>query len=92
MGKETVLFKTEEKMSRSLAADLLRQIADKLDKGNVKLLQGKHKAVTLKIPKQVEVEIKAEKEVGKRKTKKKLEFEIEWLVGGKKDTGTFKLG
>ncbi len=93
MGKETVLFKTEEKMSRSIAADLLRQIADKLDKGKVKLLQGKDKAVTLKVPEQVEVEIKAEKEVGKRRTKKKLEFEIEWIVGDQKQKkGAFKLG
>lgn len=92
MGKETVLFKTEEKMSRSLAANLLRQIADKIDKGKVQLLQGEHKAVTLKIPEQVEVEIKAEKEVGKRKNKKKLEFEIEWLVGDQKNKGSFKLG
>ena len=92
MGKETILFKTEEKMSRSLAANLLRQVADKLDKGKVKLQQGEQKTVTLKIPEQVEVEIKAEKEVGKRKTKKKLEFEIEWLVGDQKDRGTFKLG
>ncbi len=92
MSKETVLFKTEEKMSRSSAANLLRQLADKLEKGKVKLLQGEKKAVTLKIPEQVEVEIKAEQEVGKRKTKKKLEFEIEWLVGDRKDKGSFKLG
>lgn len=92
MGRETILFKTEEKMSRKLAADLLRQIADKLDTGKVKLIQGQQKAVTLKVPAQVEVEIKAEKEVGKRKTKKKLEVEIEWLVGGQQDKGAFALG
>ncbi len=91
MGRETILFKTEEKMSRSAAADLLRQVADKLDNGKVILQQGKKK-VGLKIPGQVEVEIKAEKEVGRRKTKKKLELEIEWLVGGSKDKGTFSLG
>ena len=92
MGRETILFKTEEKMSRKLAADLLRQIADKLDNGKVKLIQGQQKPVTLKVPSQVEVEIKAEKEVGRRKTKKKLEVEIKWLVGGKQDKGSFALG
>ncbi len=92
MGTETILFKTEEKMSRRMAADLLRQVADKLDNGKVKLQQGEQKAVILKIPDQVEVEIKAEKEVGKRKTKKKLELEIEWHVGEQKEKGAFSLG
>jgi len=92
MGKETILFKTEEKMSRKLAADLLRQLADKIDKGKVKLQQGEQKPVILKIADQVEVEIKAEKEVGKRKTKKKLELEIEWRVGAQKSSEAFTLG
>lgn len=92
MGKETVLFKTEEKMSRKAAADLMRQVADKLDSGKVKLQKGKQETVTLKVPDQVELEIKAEKEVGKRKTKKKLEIEIEWNVGDKQDMGVFTLG
>ncbi len=86
MGKEKVLFKNEEKMSRQDAAALLRTIADKLDKGKITLTQGT-KVVELKIPGRVEIELKAEKEVGKKKTTKKLEVEIEWLVGGanKKD-------
>ncbi|MCP3892048.1 MAG: amphi-Trp domain-containing protein [Desulfobulbaceae bacterium] len=92
MGTETILFKTEEKMSRRMAANLLRQVADKLDNGKVKLQQGEQKAVILKIPDQVEVEIKAEKEVGKRKTKKKLDLEIEWHVGEQKEKGAFSLG
>lgn len=92
MGRETVLFKTEEKMPRGSAAELLRQVADKLDSGKVILQQGQQKKVSLKVPARVEVEIKAEKEVGRRKTKKKLEFEIEWLVGDQKDKGAFTLG
>ncbi|MEA2115966.1 MAG: amphi-Trp domain-containing protein [Thermodesulfobacteriota bacterium] len=92
MGRETVLFKTEEKMTRSAAADLMRRMADKIDSGKVILQQGKNKKVNLKIPGQVELQIKAEKEVGKRRTKKKLELEIEWLVGADKDQGTFTLG
>ncbi|MCI5142004.1 MAG: amphi-Trp domain-containing protein [Candidatus Electrothrix sp. ATG1] len=80
MGRETVLLKTEEKMSRSQVADLLRTLAGKIEKGKVVLQQGS-KEVKLKIPERVELEVKAEKEVGKRKSKKKLELEIEWLVG-----------
>ena len=93
MGRETVLFKTEEKMSRAAAADLLRRIADRIDSGKVVLQQGKRET-RLKIPERVEVEIKAEKEQGRKKTKKKLEIEIEWLVGGKgkKGAGSFSLG
>ena len=80
MGRETVLFKTEEKMSRSEVADLLRALAGKIEDGKVILQQGA-KEVRLKIPSRVELEVKAEKEVGRRRTKKKLELEIEWLVG-----------
>ncbi|CAK8711460.1 MAG: amphi-Trp domain-containing protein [Candidatus Electrothrix sp. AW2] len=80
MGRETVLFKTEEKMTRQEAAELLRNVAKKLETGKVILQQGT-KEVKIKIPERVELEVKAEKEVGKRRTKKKLELEIEWLVG-----------
>jgi hypothetical protein len=41
MGSEKVLFKTEEKMSRSDVATLLRTLADKVEKGKVSLEQGK---------------------------------------------------
>ena len=80
MGRETVLFKTEEKMTRSQAAELLRALAEKIENGRVILRQGTEE-VQLKIPDRVELEVKAEKEVGRKQTKKKLELEIEWLVG-----------
>ena len=80
MGRETVLFTTEEKMSRGEAAELLRALADKVESGRVILQQGT-KEVKLKISDRVELEVKAEKEVGRKRTKKKLELEIEWLVG-----------
>jgi amphi-Trp domain-containing protein len=82
MGKETVLFKSEQKMSIGDAVVFLRKVADKLEKQQVILIQG-DKEVTLNIPDRIELEVKAEKEVGKRKTKEKLEFEIEWIVGDK---------
>lgn len=81
MGKEQILFKSEEKMSAQEAAKLLRTIADKIDKGKVVLARG-GKETILKIPGMVEVEIKAETETGRKKTTKKLEIEIEWRVGG----------
>jgi len=81
MGKETVLFKYEEKMSSLEAANLVRKIGDKIESGEIVLEQGKKK-VKLAIPSRVEVEVKAEKEVGKKKTTMKLELEIEWPLGG----------
>lgn len=81
MGKEQILFKSEEKMSSAEAAQMLRTIADKVENGKVVLTQGEKKT-TLKIPGNVELELKAEKETGRRKTTKKLEIEIEWIVGG----------
>ncbi|NNK56940.1 MAG: amphi-Trp domain-containing protein [Desulfofustis sp.] len=83
MGKEVVLFKSEEKMSSGQAASLLRQIADKIKAGEIVLERGK-KSVNLSIPSQLEVEIKAEKEIGKKKTTMKLEVELEWPLGGSK--------
>lgn len=80
MGRETTLVKSEEKMTRGEAAEILRKIADRLDNGKIKLEQGKRE-VLLKVPERVELEIKAEKEEGKKRTKKKLELEIEWVVG-----------
>lgn len=86
MGKEIILFKNEEKMSNLEAAKLLRDIAEKVEKGKITLSRGKKETV-LEFPARVEVEIKAEEERGKRKTERKLEIEIEWKVGdaGKPD-------
>ena len=89
MGKETILFKIEEKKSTQNVADILRDLADKLESGEVILKQGKKKVV-LQIPDRVELEVKAEKEVGKKRVKKKIEFEIEWVVGDGKKAKTKK--
>lgn len=89
MGKETTLFKIEEKRDIKSVASFLRELADKIESQKVVLKQGS-KETKLKIPNTVELEIKAEREDGKRKSKKKLEIEIEWVVGAK-DDGTFSL-
>lgn len=90
MGKEQTLFKSEEKMSSTEAANLLRKIADKMEKGKVILAQN-NKKTSLKIPQRVEVELKAEKETGRKKTTKKLEIEIEWIVGSTEQDGAVKI-
>ena len=81
MSRETILFKSEEKKSRAEAAAVLHQIADKVSEGAITLRHGEVQ-VELQIPERVELEIKAEEEIGKRQTtKRSLEIEIEWIEG-----------
>ncbi len=93
MGKEKVLFKTEEKKDVHSVAVFLRELADKLDQQKIVITRGKE-SVKLKVPSTVEFEIKVEEEVGRKKKKKKLEIEIEWIVGAdrQKGSGTLTLG
>jgi amphi-Trp domain-containing protein len=79
MGKETVLFKSEQKMSIGDAVVFLRKVADKLEKQKVILIQG-DKEVTLNIPDRIELEVKAEKEVGKKKQRKNLNLKLNGLL------------
>ncbi len=65
MGRETVLFKSEEKKSRDEAVAILRQIADKVETGNLSLQQG-NESLNLEFPENVTLEIKAEEEAGKK--------------------------
>lgn len=79
MGRQTVLFKSEEKKNRNEAAVFLRQIADKVETGNLSLQLG-NESVNLDFPQNLTLEIKAEEDTG-RKTKRSLEIELEWIVG-----------
>jgi amphi-Trp domain-containing protein len=79
MGRETVLFKSEEKKASSDIANTLRQIADKIDDGTMILKQGSEE-ITLEFPKNMVLELKIEEEQGKR-LKKSFEIELEWIIG-----------
>lgn len=82
MGRETVLFKSEEKKSSVEIVAVLRSVADKIEKGESMILrQGKDKLV-LDFPHNMTLEIKVEDEVKKRKgTKRTFEVELEWYTG-----------
>ncbi len=80
---EIVLFKSEEKKSIQEVAGILRQIADKVESGEVVLSRGAEE-VRLKIPANVTLELKVEEET-KKYTKKSLEIEIEWPEGGEEE-------
>ena len=79
MGRETVLFKSEEKKASSDIANTLRQIADKIDEGTMILKQGAEE-ITLEFPENMILELKIEEEQGKR-LKKSFEIELQWVVG-----------
>ncbi|MDD3617959.1 MAG: amphi-Trp domain-containing protein [Desulfobulbaceae bacterium] len=85
MGRETVLFKSEEKKTRSEIAEVLRLMADRVEQGRISLgNEAGH--VDLDFPENLTLEIKAEEETG-RKTKRSLEIELEWPVGGEEQGG-----
>jgi amphi-Trp domain-containing protein len=79
MGIETVLFKSEEKKSASEIANILRQIAEKIDSGTMILQQGGDE-ITVTFPGSMVLELKVEEEQG-RKLKKSFEIELEWVPG-----------
>jgi len=80
MGRETILFKSEEKKSAAEVAQTLRLVADKVEAGAITLTQGAE-SLELVFPGTMSFEIKAEEEEGRTRTKRSLEFELEWTVG-----------
>ena len=79
MGREIVLFKSEEKKTGSEISEILRRIADKIDSGSLTLKQGSEEVVVA-FPDQMVLELKVEEEQG-RKLKKSFEIELEWIPG-----------
>ncbi len=78
MGKETRLFKSEEKKNRSEVAEFLRQIAEKIEDGQVILRQGEEE-LSLEIPMNLILEVQVEDEDKKSKgIQHSLELEIKW--------------
>lgn len=86
MGRETILFKSEEKKNASEIAETLRVIADRIEKGQMTLKAGEEEVV-IDFPGQMVLELKAEEEQG-RKLKKSFEIELEWVPGEKSNQGT----
>jgi len=80
MGREIILFETEERKSAAEVATFLRTLADKLETRNITLKAGA-KELALSLPQNLILEVKVEEEEKKGKTKRSLEVEIEWIVG-----------
>ncbi len=91
MGKEIRLFKSEEKKSRADAAQFLRQVADKLESGQVILRLGEEELV-LQIPASLILEVQVEDEDKKSKgIQHSLELELKWFDNQEGD-GRLELG
>jgi amphi-Trp domain-containing protein len=79
MGKETRLFKSEERKNRADVSAFLHQLADKINEGQVILRQGGEE-LSLNLPHNLILEIQVEDEDKKRKgTQHSLEVEIKWF-------------
>jgi amphi-Trp domain-containing protein len=91
MGKETRLFKSEERMKRTEVSEFLTQLADKISAGQVVLRQGGEE-ITLQLPQNLVLEIQVEDEDKKSKgVQHSLEIEIKWFDDDTKG-GPLELG
>ena len=79
MGKETRLFKSEERKKRGEVVEFLRQIAERIANGEVVFRQGTEELV-LQIPENLILEVQVEDEDKKSKgIQHSLEIEIKWF-------------
>lgn len=79
MGEERQRFESEERMSRSDLVAFIRQLADKIEAGEVILRQGEEE-ITLQIPARVVLEVEVEDEdKGAKGTEHSLELEVTWF-------------
>lgn len=81
MGRETRLFKSQERKTRAETAQFLRLLADKVDRDEVVLRQGGEE-LALRLPGNLILEIQVEDEdKGAKGVQHSLEIEIKWFDG-----------
>ena len=79
MGRETRLFKSQERKNRADVSSFLHQLADKISNGSVVLSQGIEE-ITLQLPKNLILEVQVEdEEKGTKGIQHSLEVEIKWF-------------
>jgi len=79
MGRETRLFKSQEKKTRTDVSTFLHQLADKVSQGTIILSKGSEE-LSLQIPQELILEIQVEDEDKKTKgVQHSLEVEIKWF-------------
>lgn len=79
MGRETKLFKSQERKSRTDVGHFLHQLADKISEGKIILSQGAEDMI-LELPQNVILELQVEdEEKGRKGIQHSLEVEIKWF-------------
>lgn len=79
MGRETRLFKSEERKNREDVGSFLHQLADKISNGKVVLSQGAEELV-LQLPQNIILEVQVEdEEKGTKGIQHSLKVEIKWF-------------
>ncbi len=92
MGKETRLFKSEERKSRTDIGAFLHQLADKISAGEVVLRQGQQEII-LQLPGTLILEVQVEDEDKKTKgIQHSLEVELKWFDNEQEQGGILELG
>jgi len=86
MGREIVLFSSEERQTRPQVVTFLRDLADRIEEGEVILKQG-GESLTVTLPQNLVLELKVESEDKKGRDKRSLEVELEWYEGDEAETG-----
>ncbi|NNE67893.1 MAG: amphi-Trp domain-containing protein [Pyrinomonadaceae bacterium] len=78
MGRETRLFKSEERKNRADVSNFLHRLADKISDGTVILSQGAEE-FTMQLPQNLVLEVQIEdEEKGAKGIQHSLEVEIKW--------------
>ncbi len=77
MARKEILFKHKERRDLAGVAELLRAMADKLEEGELTLVQGEQ-ASTLELPDVVRLTMKGKKKVKKHKTKHTVKLQLKW--------------
>jgi amphi-Trp domain-containing protein len=83
MAKKNVIVKSELRKTLPEVASFLRELADKVEAGQVTLVQA-GQDVTVELPDSVGFELEYYEQAKKSGLKKQLEIELEWVEGGKK--------
>lgn len=92
MGRETRLFKSEERKTRAEVSHFLHQLADKISEGQVVLRQGQEEII-LQLPENLILEVQVEDEDKKTKgIQHSLEVEIKWFDNDQAGGGPLELG
>jgi amphi-Trp domain-containing protein len=83
MAKKNVLVKSDLRKTLPDVAVFLRELADKIETGQVTLIQA-GQDVLIDLPETVSFELEYYEQPKKRGLKRQLEIELEWTEGGRK--------